>query len=47
MEREMDKHIEAASAVMLAVYRTVEEAESEGKTLDLPVDLCFSLYSWL
>ncbi|KAI3369528.1 hypothetical protein L3Q82_007738 [Scortum barcoo] len=44
MEREIDRRIGAASAVMRSVYRTVrgeEGAESKGEALDLPVNLCF------
>ncbi|KAI3364976.1 hypothetical protein L3Q82_001140 [Scortum barcoo] len=42
MEREIDRRIGAASAVMRSVYRTVrgeEGAESKGEALDLPVNL--------
>ncbi len=48
MEREMDRLIGAAAAVMRPLYRTVgeERAEPEGKALNLPVDLCSNPHLW-
>ncbi|KAI3354838.1 hypothetical protein L3Q82_004643 [Scortum barcoo] len=48
MEREIDRRIGAASAVMRSVYRKLdrrgeEGAESKGEALDLPVNLRFPL----
>jgi len=39
MEREIDKWIGAVSAVMRALYRSVEGAEPKGEALDLQVHL--------
>ncbi|KAI3367439.1 hypothetical protein L3Q82_026292, partial [Scortum barcoo] len=52
IEREIDRRIGAASAVMRSVYldcRGEEGAESKGEALDLPVNLRFPLltYGWL
>ncbi|KAI3373481.1 hypothetical protein L3Q82_021949 [Scortum barcoo] len=49
MEREIDRRIGAASAVMRSVYRTVrgeEGAESKGEALDLPVNLRSHPHLW-
>ncbi|KAI3361882.1 hypothetical protein L3Q82_002204 [Scortum barcoo] len=49
IEREIDRRIGAASAVMRSVYRTVcgeEGAESKGEALDLPVNLRSHPHLW-
>ena len=49
MEREADRRIGAASAVMRALYLTVvvkKEPEPEGKALNLPVSLHPNSHIW-
>ncbi|KAI3354606.1 hypothetical protein L3Q82_019110 [Scortum barcoo] len=49
MEREIDRRIGAASAVMRSVYRTVvvkKELSSKGEALDLPVNLRSHPHLW-